>query len=168
MNNETLQMVKGKDGVFTFVMVEEKVETKPEAHMEAGMSGLLDKIPDFHPGGIPVGRAARGMIVAGLGDAAGSMLIRYIPSNLIQGQYSNALLKAATIWLANRKAVKDFLGHDAVETGSIILAYEGIASIVNLRLKTYSLAAGLVGKLPGGIPAAAGTTDTSSSNVVIL
>ncbi len=92
-----IELKKGADGVYRF----EGEVPKDTAEMERGImsGGIVDKIPSWKPGGIPVGRGLKAMVVAGAGDAAGAALIRYMPGTLFSGQYSVAVLKALTIWL---------------------------------------------------------------------
>lgn len=151
---------------------EEKPLTLPPktevANMEAfGMHGVLDKIPDWHPMGIPVGAAAQGAIIAGVGDALSGLIARFVP--ITSGQYGYAIVKALEIIGLNWKPVKGFLGSKSVDNGSVIIAYEGLLSLYNIRAKVYGTLAGVVGKIPGGgsaVAAAAGTDTTDTVDII--
>lgn len=129
-----------------------------KAEMEESAAGVLDKIPAWKAWNVPVGDALKGMVTAGVGDAVGVLALKFIPSNIIGGQYAVPMLKILTILGLNWKPVKHFIGSGAVEVGSIILAYEAIASLFNVRQKTFSLLSGVLGKLPGTTTAS--TTST--------
>lgn len=110
---------------------------------------IADKIPSFKVFGLHVGDAAKGAVAAAVGDTIGTMAIRFLPAGILGSQYSGALIKGAMAAALQERHVKGFIGSDAAAVGSLILTYEALISIFNLRGKTYSLLAGLTGKMPG-------------------
>ena len=148
-----ITLTKQEDGSYALVQNE-------TAEMEAMATGIVNKIPKLSYMNVPIGDALKGMVAAGVGDAAGVMAIRFLPSQLTGGQYSVPILKVLTILALNWKPVKKFVGPGSVEVASIILAYEAIASVFNVRMKTFNLLSGVLGKLPGS------TTTTGTSTVV--
>jgi hypothetical protein len=156
---EVITLTKQPDGSFAFELPEDKAAAEVELHKGMASAGILDKIPDWEIAGVPVGEAARSMVVAGVADAVGLLAVKFLPANLWTNTYAIALKNVLEIMLLNWHPVKDFIGHESVKGGSIILAYEGISSIFNARLKVYNALAGVVGKVGG-----TATTTTTNGN----
>lgn len=157
MKNEVITLTKQPDGSFAFEIPPAEEKKEAVLHNSITSAGILDKIPAYQIMGIPIGAAAKAMLVAGVGDAAGLLAIKFLPASILSGSYSVALLKALTIAGLNWHPIKKFIGNDAVELGSIILAYEGISSIFNARLKIYQLLAKVTNKVGGSTTVAATT-----------
>ncbi len=128
---------------------------------------IVDKIPAFHPIGIPLGNAARGHVATAVADTVGALAIRFAPSSLTSQPYSMAALKLGLAALCQVKQVKGFLGNESANVASLILTYEGLGSIYNIRGKLNSILSGLAGKaLPStSAPAASGAAESSSITI---
>lgn len=126
------------------------------------MFGIVDKIPRFDPLKIPIGDAARGHVSTAIADTVGSLAIRFAPGALTNTPYSAAILKLGLAALFQVKQVKNFIGPQSSDVASLILTYEGLGSIYNIRAKLNSVLSGIAGKaMPasGGTPAAVSGTE---------
>jgi len=144
----------------------EPAEKKTEIELKnnALSGGWIDKIPSFKLMGVPVGDAAKGMVVAGLGDGLGVAAIKFLPASLTNNRFSIPVLKALTIMVLNWQPVKGFLGRDAVEKGSIILAYEGLMGLWNGRAQVAGILGKVTNKIGGTSTTAAATSTTTSTS----
>ncbi len=164
---ETIVLTKKEDGTYSFDMPEPK--PAPELEMQKpgwAAAGIIDKIPDYQLAGVPLGKAAKAMLVAAVGDALGVLAIKVMPASF-QSSYSIAIMKALTIMALNWHPVKNFIGGDAVESGSIILAYEGIQSIFNIRAKVYTMLAKVTNSVSGNNANAASNGNGGSTTSTI-
>jgi len=130
-------------------------EREAEDLEDVGRAGILDKIPNWKIIGLPVGEVVKGGIAAAVGDTAGTLLIRFLPGGLSASPYAPAILKLGAAALLQWKPVKGVLGSDAAAVGTLLLTYEGVMSLFNLRAKAYGMLTGLTAGFTGG-----GTTQT--------
>lgn len=143
-----------------------KVDLKETAELETSGMAILDKIPKLEFAGVPVGDAAKAMVAAGVSDAVGVLALRFLPSSLTSNRYSNVALKVGTILLLNYKPVKNFMGATAVNGATLILTYEAVAGLFNLRTATYNMLSKITGKIGGTATATATATGSSSGDVI--
>ncbi len=107
---------------------------------------IIDKIPRFDPLNIPVGDAIRGHVSTAVADTVGALVIRFAPGTLTSQPYSIAILKLALAAGFQVKQVKAIVGSQSADVASLILTYEGLGSIYNVRAKLNSLLSGLAGR----------------------
>ncbi len=112
---------------------------------------IVDKIPRMEVMGLQFGDAAKGLIVAGAGDALGLLVTRFVPGALPPVAVKLGIA-AAIQW----KPVKDLIGKDAAMVGSLFLVADAIRSLYDIRGKTTTTLAGFIGSvIPAGTPAMA-------------
>ncbi len=111
---------------------------------------LVDKIPDFKVAGIPLGAAAKGLVVWGIGDVIAMVGARYIPGKVPPGG-----VKLGIAALLQVKMVKEAIGPTSANIGSLLLAVDGVNSFFDLRGKVRNTLGGVIGKM---LPATATTT----------
>lgn len=116
--------------------------------------GLVDKIPDFRVFNVPLGAAAKGLVVWGVGDVIAMSGARFIPVSVPAGA-----VKIGVAALLQERHVKDLIGPTSANLGSLLLAVDGLSSFVNIRGKVRNTLAMLVGKaLPAGNTGVVGPT----------
>ena len=98
-------------------------------------TAILDKIPKVEFAGLKISDAAKGLVAAGLGDAASLIILRYAGT----GRTANELRMLAVgsrlgaAWLLQMKQVKGALGSEAANIGSLLLVADAIRSIWDVR-----------------------------------
>lgn len=124
---------------------------------------LVDKIPDLKVAGLEVGSAAKGLIVAGAGDALGLLINRFSG-----GKVPVPLIKAGAAWLVQWKPIKEAIGPKAASLGSFLLLAGAVTDWLDLRSKSRKFVAGLIGQaLPAtGAPANAGANNAAGRTVI--
>ncbi len=91
---------------------------------------IVDKIPRMEVAGLQFGDAAKGLVVAGVGDALGLLVSRYVPGGL-----PPVAVKLGIAAAIQFKFVKDLLGKDAANIGSLFLVADAIRSLYDVRGK---------------------------------
>ncbi len=118
---------------------------------------LVDKIPKLEILKVPFGDAAKGHVGTAIGDTLGAVAIRYLPSTISSQQYFPVALKIALAAGFQWKPIKGFVGNDTANITTLLLTYEALASIYNIRARLDSWLAKLAGKaLPGTSTSAGG------------
>ncbi len=127
--------------------------------MQVMQMSLVDKIPDFKVFGVPLGAAAKGLVVWGIGDVIALAAARYLPAKIPAGG-----VKLGIAALLQESHVKGFIGPTSANIGSLLLAVDGISTFFDLRGKVRNTLGGIVNKwMPAAAPTAVTTTTPASS-----
>jgi hypothetical protein len=131
------------------------------------MSGIVDNIPNAKVFNLPLGDAAKGLIVAGVGDTLGLLVTRYMPASTSAA--TQRMTRAGVIGLSafalQMKPVRNFIGKDAADAGTLLLTADAIATVFDLRGKVRNLISKYLPKAPTTAPTTAPATTTASAGM---
>jgi hypothetical protein len=108
------------------------------------ITGALDRLAEIEVFGIPLGDALVGGGVAALGDVVGG---------LVKGAWPDApdwavpMIGAYAVGIG---PIRRTLGTRATQTAQLLLAWDAVQGIFDIRSKVAGLFGGLVGKASGG------------------
>ena len=114
-------------------------------------AGVFGGASEFEFGGVPVGAAIIGGLTAGFFDAIINLFPTIdVPGVNIPTNVRNAIIFFIASWAAQTEPVRNFLGRGGSDAASLILAADGVQSLVNLRGILSGAFAGVTGGGGGG------------------